>query len=86
MTLDDGLRFVGHTVSESLSLVLRGTCPAAYVPQEQIERDFERVLRMIVIDEEVSGWVTTALRQSHADQKRFREAEIKKLNAEHERI
>ena len=58
----------------------------AYVPQEEIERDFERVLRMIVIDEEVAGWVATALRQSHSDQKRFRETEIKKLNAEHERI
>jgi site-specific DNA recombinase len=30
---------------------LRGTCTLAYVPQEEIERDFERVLRMIVIDE-----------------------------------
>ena len=65
---------------------LRGTCTMAYVPQEEIERDFERVLRMIVIDEEVAGWVATALRQSHSDQKRFREPEIKKLNAEHERI
>jgi hypothetical protein len=46
----------------------------------------ERVLRMIVIDEEVAGWVAIALRQSHADQKRFREAEIKKLNTEHERV
>jgi len=58
----------------------------AYVPQEEIERDFERVLRMIVIDEEVAGWVATALRQSHSEQKRFRETEIKKLNAEHERV
>jgi hypothetical protein len=41
---------------------------------------------MIVIDEEVAGWVAIALRQSHADQKRFREDEIRKLNAEHERI
>lgn len=41
---------------------------------------------MIVIDEEVAGWVAIALRQSHADQKRFREAEIKKLNTEHERV
>jgi DNA invertase Pin-like site-specific DNA recombinase len=65
---------------------LRGTCTLAYVPQEEIERDFERVLRTIVIDEEVAGWVAIALRQSHADQMRFREAEIKKLNAEHERI
>jgi site-specific DNA recombinase len=65
---------------------LRGTCMLAYAPQEEIERDFERVLRMIVIDKEVAGWVAIALRQSHTDQKRFREAEIKKLNAQHERI
>jgi hypothetical protein len=30
--------------------------------------------------------MASALRQSHADQKRFRQAEIKKLNSEHERL
>ena len=65
---------------------MRGTCTLAYVPQKEIERDFERVLRMIVIDDEIAGWVAAALRQSHADQKRFRETEIKKLNADDKRI
>jgi site-specific DNA recombinase len=41
---------------------------------------------MIVIDEEAAGWVSAALRESHTDQTRFREAEIKKLNAEHARL
>jgi site-specific DNA recombinase len=41
---------------------------------------------MIVVDEEVAGWVTTALRERHMDPKRFRDAEMKKLNSDYKRI
>jgi hypothetical protein len=51
-----------------------------------IEREFENVLRMVVMDEEVIGWVASALRQSHADEKRFRDEAVSRLKAEYSRL
>jgi site-specific DNA recombinase len=44
------------------------------------------VLRLIVLDEEVVGWVTSALRQSHTDEKRFRDEAVAKLKKEYTRL
>ena len=38
------------------------------------------------IDDEVMDWVTEALHQSHADQRRFRDEAIAQLRAEHSKI
>jgi site-specific DNA recombinase len=56
------------------------------VRQEVIETEFEKVLSLIAIDQEVVDWVASALRQSHADEKRFRDAAVAKLNSDHARL
>ena len=64
----------------------KGKCPEAYARQEIIENEFGRVLRQISLDEEVIGWVVSALRQSHEDEKRFRDDAVSKLRTEYERV
>ena len=38
------------------------------------------------MDETVLEWVASALRQSHPDEKRFRDEDVAKLNSEHARL
>jgi len=64
----------------------KGKCPEPYARQEAIESEFESVLRLIVLDEEVVEWVTSALRQSHTDEKRFRDEAVGKLKKEYTRL
>jgi site-specific DNA recombinase len=64
----------------------KGKCPEPYARQEVIESEFENVLRLIVMDEAVVDWVASALRQSHTDEKRFRDEAVAKLNGEHARL
>jgi hypothetical protein len=64
----------------------KGKCPEPYVRQETIETEFEGVLRLIVLDQGVVDWAASALRQSHIDEKRFRDAAVAKLNSEHARL
>jgi hypothetical protein len=64
----------------------KGKCPEPYARQEAIETEFEKALRLIVMDQEVVDWVASALRQSHTDEKRFRDAAVAKLNSEHARL
>jgi hypothetical protein len=44
------------------------------------------MLRRISIDEGIVAWISTALRESHSDQKRFRDEGIAKLKADHLRL
>jgi site-specific DNA recombinase len=44
------------------------------------------MLRRVSIDEDIVRWISTALRQCHGDQKRFRDEAIAKLQKEHLRI
>ena len=64
----------------------KGKCPEPYVRQEVIEREFESVLRLIVMDEEVVRWVASALRQSHTDEMRFRDEAVARLKSEYARL
>ena len=64
----------------------KGKCPEPYARQEVIEREFESVLRLVVMDEQVVDWVASALRQSHTDEKRFRDEAVAKLKNEHARL
>ena len=64
----------------------KGKCPEPYARQEVIEHEMENMLRMIVIDEEVIGWVASALRQSNTDEKRFRDEAVAKLKQEYARL
>src|ERR1017187_9348096 len=64
----------------------KGKCPEPYVRQEAIETDFEKVLSQIAMDQEVVDWVASALRESHTDEKRFRDAAVAKLNSARARL
>jgi DNA invertase Pin-like site-specific DNA recombinase len=64
----------------------RGVCGEPYVRQEILERAYAVMLKSIALDEEVVGWIASALRQSHSDQKRCRDEAISKLKQEHLRL
>ncbi len=64
----------------------RGKCPEPYVRQEVLEQEFGHVLKQITIDEEVAAWVTKALRESHADERRSRQEAETRLHRDLHRI
>jgi hypothetical protein len=51
-----------------------------------LEEAYAAMLRRISIDEEIVNWIATALRESHGDQKRFRDESVAKLQQEHTRL
>jgi site-specific DNA recombinase len=64
----------------------RGKCPEPYVRHETLEEAYVAMLRRISIDEGIITWISTALRESHGDQKRFRDEAIAKPKADHLRL
>jgi site-specific DNA recombinase len=64
----------------------RGKCGEPYVRQEMVEEAYAVMLRHISIDEGIVNWIATALRQSHADQKCFRDDAVAKCKKDHLRL
>lgn len=64
----------------------KGKCSEPYTREEVLEECFGDLLKGLVFDDEVMDWVTDALHQSHADEKRFRDESIARLQAEHGKI
>lgn len=64
----------------------KGRCPEPYTREEVLEKAFTRLLEGISFSEEVLGWVTRALRDSHKDEKKFHDEAIARLQREHRRI
>jgi site-specific DNA recombinase len=64
----------------------KGRCPERYARQELIEAEFSRVLRQIVLDQEVLCWAAEALRQSHVDQRQHHVASVTRLKTEYNRL
>jgi len=60
----------------------KGKCPEPYTREEVLEERFGDVLRDLAFDDDVMKWVTEALRQSHRDEKQFREQAVGRLQAE----
>jgi site-specific DNA recombinase len=54
----------------------KGKCPEPYTREEVLEEKFSELLEGLVFDEEVIAWATEALRQSHVDEKRYRDEAI----------
>jgi len=63
----------------------KGKCPEPYTREEVFEEQFTDILKKLVFDDEVIGWVSEALRQSHKDEKRFHDEAIARLQAEYTR-
>ncbi len=60
----------------------RGRCPEPYTRQEVLEGQFAELLGRLRFEPQILSWVTTALRQSHRDEKRFHEQSIRRIQAE----
>lgn len=61
----------------------RGKCPEKYIREEEMDRQFVGALAAIRMDEDVLDWVVTALKESHADEKRFHDERIGSLQREY---
>lgn len=64
----------------------KGKCPEPYVRQEVVEREFTKLLNKLVFDEEVIGWISQALRESHADEKQHHEEAISRLQYQYNKL
>jgi hypothetical protein len=64
----------------------KGKCPEPYVREEILEERFADLLKRLVFDEEVLGWVTEALRQSHDQEKRFHDEALARLQTEYGKL
>ena len=64
----------------------KGKCPEPYTREEVLEEHFTDLLNGLVLDDEVMGWVTEALRQSHSDAKRHHDGVIARLQTEYNRL
>jgi site-specific DNA recombinase len=64
----------------------KGKCGEPYVREEVLEERFSELLHRLTFGEEVLGWISTALRESHVDQQQEHEAAIVRLKAEYDRL
>jgi hypothetical protein len=64
----------------------KGKCPEPYTRQEVLEQEFGRLLKKLQVDDEILGWLAEALRESHADEKKFHEEAIARINADYQRL
>jgi DNA invertase Pin-like site-specific DNA recombinase len=63
----------------------KGKCPEPYTREEILEAKFTELMRGISFSKEVLAWVTLALRESHADQKKVHDDAAARLQREHRR-
>jgi site-specific DNA recombinase len=61
----------------------KGRCPERYTREEVIVAQFTEQLRRLRFDPPVLEWITSALRQSHQDERRFHDQAISRLQAEY---
>ena len=64
----------------------KGKCDEPYVREEVISEKFSEVLGRLSFAEDVLQWVSTGLRESHADQRKEHDDAIARLQAECERL
>lgn len=64
----------------------KGKCEEPYVRQEVLEAEFSRLVRKLSLDQEVVDWISTALRESHADKRRHHDEAVSRLKADHQRL
>jgi site-specific DNA recombinase len=64
----------------------KGKCPEPYTREEILEERFADLLKGLVLDDEVMAWMTEALQQSHADERRYHEEAMTRLQSEYTRL
>ena len=61
----------------------KGKCPEPYVRQEVLEAEFSGMLRNLVLDQAVVEWISGALKESHADKRKYHDEAITRLQGDH---
>jgi hypothetical protein len=64
----------------------KGKCPEPYTREEVLGEKFADLLKGLVLDDEIMGWVTEALHQSRGDAKLHHDAAITRLQAEYKHL
>jgi site-specific DNA recombinase len=64
----------------------KGNCPKRYVKEEELTRQFGQALEAVQLDPEIHSLLIRALRESHADETRFNQEEISKLEKERQTL
>lgn len=57
-----------------------------YVKQEELERQFGDALKKLRFDDDVLDWVCQALKESHADKRKYHEENLNRLQGEYKRL
>lgn len=63
-----------------------GACGRAYVREEVFDAQVEVLLNSLRFDAEVAAWLTSALKESCAEEKRLRDERSARLRQEHDRL
>jgi hypothetical protein len=64
----------------------KGKCDEPYVREEVLEERFVDVIRSLKFDPETLDWITSALKESHLDEKRFHDEAIQRLQKDYNRL
>ncbi len=64
----------------------KGKCDEPYVRQEVLEEKLQEVLGRLAFGDDVLAFMTQALRESHADEKKEHEDALARLHAEYDRL
>ena len=64
----------------------RGKCDEPYVREEVLEEKFTEILRTLHFDDEVLDWMRRALRESQADEQRYREEAVQRLQRDYNKL
>jgi site-specific DNA recombinase len=64
----------------------KGKCPEKWVRQEEIARQFGQAISAVKLDSDVLNWVIAALRESHADEKKYHTERIAEFKALYEKL
>lgn len=64
----------------------KGKCTQPYVREEVLSEQFSKLLGRLDFGKPVVDWLTSALQESHADERREHDAAVSRLQAEYERL
>jgi site-specific DNA recombinase len=64
----------------------KGNCGASYVREEELERQFEGILKDLSFSPEVFEWMREALRQSAQEKAEYNHRAIERLNAQYAKL
>ena len=64
----------------------KGKCEEPYVREEVLEEEFRKVIQSLRFEPETLDWITSALKESHQDEKRFHDEAVQRLQDEYSRL